>query len=191
MIFVFLACCSPAPEGFFSHFWPRSKLACDGWYITKHVWISAELHGGARRIKRRLAGSIWHGIAFRLPETSRSLATTQIVFEILINFSKFLFFFVLIVKTMSATRRVSHRLLCFYRTLSAVAAVEAAVAAAVAHHNSSSWSNIQQQYTSAERHISPRRAGSRVQVGVFRAPKWHYYTPVISISFGMPRRPGT
>ena len=37
-----------------------------------------------RRSARRLAGSIWQGIAFRLPETSRSLGTPQIVFQILI-----------------------------------------------------------------------------------------------------------
>ena len=48
----------------------------------KHVWISAELRGGSWRIKRRLAGSIWHGIASRLPETSRSLGTPQIVVQI-------------------------------------------------------------------------------------------------------------
>ena len=77
---VFLARCSPAAEGFFSHFRPRGKLACHG-YIMKHVWISAELRGGAWRIKRRLAGSIWQGIAFRLPEMSRSLETPQIVLQ--------------------------------------------------------------------------------------------------------------
>ena len=82
LVFV-LARCSPAPECFFSHFRPRGKLACHG-YIMKHVWMSAELRGGAWRIKRRLAGSIWQGIAFRLPETSRSFGTPQIVFEFLI-----------------------------------------------------------------------------------------------------------
>ena len=40
--------------------------------------------GGVRRIKRRLADSIWQGIAFGLPETSRSLGTPQIVFHNLI-----------------------------------------------------------------------------------------------------------
>ena len=72
----FLARCSPAAECFFSHFRPRGQLACHG-YITKHVWLSTKLRGGARRIKRRLAGSICEGIAFRLPETSRSLGTPQ------------------------------------------------------------------------------------------------------------------
>ena len=76
----FLARCSPAAKCFFSHFRPRGKLACHG-NIMKHVWISAKLRGGARRIKRRLAGSIWQGIAFRLPETSRLLGTPQIVFK--------------------------------------------------------------------------------------------------------------
>ena len=62
MIFVFfLARCSPAAECFFSQFRPRGKLACRG-YIMNHVWISAELRGRARRIKRRLAGSISQGI---------------------------------------------------------------------------------------------------------------------------------
>ena len=75
--------CFPAPEHLFSHFRPGGKLACHG-YIVKHVWISIELRGGDRRIKRRLAGSIWQGIAFRLPETSRSLGTPQTVFQILI-----------------------------------------------------------------------------------------------------------
>ena len=70
---------------FFSHFRPRDNLACHG-CILKHVWISAERWGGVRRIKRRLAGSIYQGMAFRLPETSRSLGTPQIVF-------KFLYFF--------------------------------------------------------------------------------------------------
>ena len=78
LVFV-LARCSPAPECFFSHFRPRGKLACHG-YIMKHVWISAELRDGARRIKNRLAGSFWQGFAFRLPETSRSFGTPQIVF---------------------------------------------------------------------------------------------------------------
>ena len=68
---------------FLSHFRPRGKLACHG-YIIQHVWISAELRGGARRIKRRLAGSIWHGIAFHLLETSKSLGTPQSVVQILI-----------------------------------------------------------------------------------------------------------
>ena len=58
--------------------------ACLLWYIMKHVWISAELRGGARRIIRRLAGCIWQGIAFRLPETSRSFGTPHIVFQMLI-----------------------------------------------------------------------------------------------------------
>ena len=79
-IYFFLARCSPAAECFFSHFRPRGKLVCHG-YIMKHVWISAKLRGGARRIKRRLAGSIWQEIAFRLPDTSRSLGTPQIVFS--------------------------------------------------------------------------------------------------------------
>ena len=80
---LFLARCSPTVECFLSHFRPRGKLACH-WDIMKHAWISAELRGGARSIKRRLAGSIWQGIAFRLPETSRSLGTTQSDFQILI-----------------------------------------------------------------------------------------------------------
>ena len=80
---LFLGRCSPAAECFFSHFWPRGKLACHE-YIMKQVWISVERRGGARRIKRRLAGSILQGIAFRLPETSRSLGTPQIVFQNLI-----------------------------------------------------------------------------------------------------------
>ena len=72
----------------------------------KHVWVSAEFHGGARRIERRLAGSIPQGIAFRLPETSRSLGTPQISssnFDILINFYSFLFF-VLFVKKWPTTQ---------------------------------------------------------------------------------------
>ena len=60
----------------------------------KHAWISAELCGGARNIKRRLAGAIWQGIAFRLPETSSSLGTHQNFFQILI-FDKLLQLFVL------------------------------------------------------------------------------------------------
>ena len=48
----FLARCSPAAKGFFSHFRLRGKQDCHG-YIMKHVWISAELRGGARRIRRR------------------------------------------------------------------------------------------------------------------------------------------
>ena len=79
----FLARCPPAAECLFSHFRPRGNIACHG-YIMKHVWISAELRGGARRIKRRSAGSIWQGIAFRPPETSRSLGTPQTVFQMLI-----------------------------------------------------------------------------------------------------------
>ena len=79
----FLARCSPAAEGFFSHCRPEGELACHG-YILKHVWISAELRGGAWHIKRRLAGSIWQGIAFRLPEAGRPFGTPHFVFEILI-----------------------------------------------------------------------------------------------------------
>ena len=79
----FLARCSPAAECFFSHFRPRGKLACHG-YMMKHFWISAELRGGARRSKHRSAGSIWQGIAFLLPETSRSLGTPEVFFQILI-----------------------------------------------------------------------------------------------------------
>ena len=91
---VFLARCSPAAECFFSHFRSWGKLACHG-YIMKHVWISAELRCGARRIKRLLAGSIWHEIAFRLPETSRSIATPQIVLFRSTVFDKLFQFFVL------------------------------------------------------------------------------------------------
>ena len=76
MIFVFFGSLLPGGRGFLL---ALSAAACHG-YIKKHVWISAELRGGARRIKRLLAGSIWQGIAFRLPETSRSLGTPQIVF---------------------------------------------------------------------------------------------------------------
>ena len=91
----FLARCSPAAECFFSRFRPRGKLACYG-YIIKHACISAELRGGARRIKLRLAGSIWQGIASRPPETSRSLGTPHVVFQNLIfRYSKLLQFFVL------------------------------------------------------------------------------------------------
>ena len=75
-----LARCSPAAECSFSDFRPRGKLACRG-YMMKHVWISAELRGGARRIKRHLAGSFRQGVAFRLSEMSRSLGTPQIVFK--------------------------------------------------------------------------------------------------------------
>ena len=87
-----MARCSPAAECF-SHFRPRGKLACHG-YVMKHVWISAELRGGAQRIKRRLGGSVWQGIVFRPPETSRSLGTPQIAFQILIfnSFGKRFFF---------------------------------------------------------------------------------------------------
>ena len=89
----FWARCSSAAECFFSHFRQRGKLVCHG-YIMKHVWVSAELGGGARRIKRRLSGSIWRGIAFRVPETSRSFGIPQIVFQILIfnGFGKRFFF---------------------------------------------------------------------------------------------------
>ena len=66
---------------FFPHFRPRGKLAYH-WYIMKRVLISAELRGGARRIKLRLA-SYLEGIAFCLHETSRSLGTPQIVFQML------------------------------------------------------------------------------------------------------------
>ena len=69
----------------------------------KHVWISVELLGDARRIERRRAGSIWQGIAFRLPETSRSFGTPQFVLQILVNFYNFLFFFVVFVKKWPAT----------------------------------------------------------------------------------------
>ena len=63
--------------------------------LWKHVWISAELRGGARRIKRRLAGSTCQGIAFCLPETSRSIGTPQIISQILIfkQFRRTFFFF--------------------------------------------------------------------------------------------------
>ena len=105
----FSARCFAAAEYFFSHFRPRGKLACHG-YIMKYIWISAELRGGARRIERRLAGSIWQGIAIRLPETSRSLGTPQFVFQnfdILINFDSYLFFVVLFVKKWPATQLTS------------------------------------------------------------------------------------
>ena len=49
-------------------------------YIIKHAWISAKLRGGVRGIKRRLAGSIWQGIAFRLPETSGHLEHPKLYF---------------------------------------------------------------------------------------------------------------
>ena len=79
----------------------------------KHVWNSAELRGGARRIKRRLAGSIWQGIVFCLPETSRSRGTPKIVFQIFMLFFfilttftwyNFLFFVVLFVKKWPAAQ---------------------------------------------------------------------------------------
>ena len=60
----------------------------------KHAWISAEILGGARCIKCRLSGSLWQGIAFRLPETSRSLGTPHFFIQILIFFYKLLHFFV-------------------------------------------------------------------------------------------------
>ena len=50
----------------------------------KHAWILAELRGGVLRIKRRLRGSIWQRIVFRLPETSKSLATPPLVFQFLV-----------------------------------------------------------------------------------------------------------
>ena len=114
MIFVFLARCSPTAECFFPHFRPRGKLAYHG-YVVKHVWISAELRGGARRIKRRLAAYLvlyLQAIAFRLPETSWSLETPQIVlqtliFDILVSFYNFLFFVVLFVKILPATQLTS------------------------------------------------------------------------------------
>ena len=114
----FLARCSPAAECVFSHFRPRGKLACHG-YIMKHVWISAEPRGGARRIKRCLAGSIWQRIAFRLPETSRSLGApvTRNTPKCFSNFGYFedtsrknyifLFFVVLFVKKWPATQQTS------------------------------------------------------------------------------------
>ena len=173
-----MARCSPAPEGFFSHFRPRGKLACDG-YIMKHVWISALLRGGARRIKRRLAGSIWHGIAFRLRETSRSIATPQNIFQILINSYNFLFFFVLFVKKWPATRPVLHRLLflspalssCSSRSRSSRSSSPSTMAAA-------GWSNI----TSAERPLS--RGGEQ---GAGRDLSCAKMVPVLSID--MPCRP--
>ena len=64
----------------FLAFRPWGKLAFHG-YNIKHIWISAELRRGARRSKRRLAGLSWQGIAFRPPETSRSLAEPQIVYS--------------------------------------------------------------------------------------------------------------
>ena len=39
--------CYLAAKCFFSHFRPQGELTCHG-YIMKHVWISAELRGGAR-----------------------------------------------------------------------------------------------------------------------------------------------
>ena len=84
MIFVsFLLAALRRPSVSSHTFRPRGKLACHG-YIMKHVWILAELRGGARRIKRRLSGSIWQAIAFRLPETSRSLETPHFFFQIMI-----------------------------------------------------------------------------------------------------------
>ena len=74
---------SPAPEGFFSHYQQRGDITCD-WYIEKHAWISAGLWGGAWLIKRGLAGSIRHGIAFLLPETIRSRATLRDFFFLII-----------------------------------------------------------------------------------------------------------
>ena len=73
------------------HVYPVSRTTSEerAKYVMKHVWISADLRGGARRIKRRSAGSIWQGTAFRLPETSKSPGTPQIVFsnlDILIDF---------------------------------------------------------------------------------------------------------
>ena len=75
------------------------KLACHG-YIMKHVWISAELRGGARRIKRRLAGSIWQGIASASLRRAGHLAHPKLFlkFDIVINFYKILFFVALFVK---------------------------------------------------------------------------------------------
>ena len=129
--------------------------------------------------ERRSADSIWQGIAFRLPETNRSLATPQIFLQTLKKTETVCFFCVTVcffcVKKRSATHHVSHCLLCSYITLSAVLAVEAAVAAAVAPAQQQQL----EQYTVAAVHIcpapylSPRRAGPGVPAGVHRAPKWH------------------
>ena len=72
--------------------------------------ISTEHLGGARRIKRRLAGCIRQEIAFHLPETRRSLGTPETVFQILIivrTVYNFMFFVVLFVKKWPATQLIS------------------------------------------------------------------------------------
>ena len=85
-----LARCYSAPEGFFSHFRPRGKLACHG-YIMKHVCISAELRGGVRRIKRRLADHL----ARDCVPPSRDEQVTRKTPIFFLHFNKLLRFFVL------------------------------------------------------------------------------------------------
>ena len=94
---VFLARRSSSAERFFSQFRPRAKLSCHR-YFMKHVWISAELCGGARRIKRRLAGNTWLGI-IPLPWDEQVTWNTPNSFQILmicINCYNYLFFVVFV-----------------------------------------------------------------------------------------------
>ena len=77
-------------------------------YMMKHVWISDELRGGDRRLKRRWVDSIWQGIAFRLTEIRRSLGTPEIVFQTSIKFRlQVVYLFVLFVKKMIRFPRTS------------------------------------------------------------------------------------
>ena len=113
---------------------------------------------------------------------------------ILIKLFQFFVLFCFDCEKMASYPPVSNRLLCFYRTLSAVATVEAAVTAAVAAAVAAAQQQQLEQYTAAAAHVCrapylpPRQAGPAVQAGVFRAPKGHCYTPVISL--GMLCRPG-
>ena len=56
----------------FSHFRLRGKQGGHR-YITTHVWILAELRGGAPSIQHRRAGSFFQGVAFRLAEAIRGM----------------------------------------------------------------------------------------------------------------------
>ena len=77
------------------------------------------------------------------------------------NFYILFLFFVLFVKKWPATRPVSTRLLCFYHTLSAVAAVEAAVAAAQQQQRVEQYTTAAAVHICRAPYLSRRRAGCR------------------------------
>ena len=90
------------------------------WYTMTHVWISAELRGGARRIERRTARPIWQGKAFRLPEASRSFGIPQNCF------SKFDNLINIVVMFFFHRCYVRKKMACYSHNLSSITAAVAA-----------------------------------------------------------------